>query len=91
MTSTESDRRAYLDGGLRPLECRECEVRVLVKKLSPEQTSIQWISSTASCPQIAVRASGGEHPAEVDTCPDLRGSIDRAIDEGRLPVPGVGR
>ena len=90
MTSTESDRREYLDGGLLPLECRDCGARVLVKKLSPEQTSIQWTTSTATCPEIAVRASGGEHPAEVDTCPNLRGSIDRAIGEGRLPVPGVG-
>ncbi|GAA2343127.1 hypothetical protein GCM10009854_19880 [Saccharopolyspora halophila] len=88
MTSTESDRREYLDGGLRPLSCRDCGVHVLVKKLSPEQTSIQWTGPATTCPEIAARAAGGEHPAEIDTCPRLRSSIHRAIDEGRIPVPG---
>lgn len=88
MTSTESDRREYLDGGLRPLSCRDCSVHVLVKKLSPEQTSIQWTGPTTRCPEIAARAADGEHPAEIDTCPRLRSSIDEAIGEGRLPVQG---
>ncbi|MFC7343384.1 hypothetical protein [Saccharopolyspora griseoalba] len=91
MTSTESDRREYLDGGLRPLACRTCGARVLVKKLSPEQTSIQWTGSTETCPEISERAAGGQHPALVDTCPNLRSSIERAIGEGELPVSEASR
>jgi hypothetical protein len=86
VTGTEDDRREYLGGGLRPLDCRTCGVRVQVKKLSPEQTSIQWTSPTENCPEIAARAADGEHPALVDTCPNLRGSIERAVGAGELPV-----
>lgn len=89
MTSTESDRRRYLDGGLQPLECRSCGVCVLVKKHSAEQTSIQWTAPTSSCPVIASRAASGDHPARVDTCPNLRSTIAHATDEGHLPITGV--
>ncbi|TDD05479.1 hypothetical protein E1181_15205 [Saccharopolyspora terrae] len=87
--STTADQRLYLEGGLRPLPCATCGVRVLVKKLSPEQTSIQWTTSTGDCPEIAARIAEGEHPALVDTCPRLRATIEHALREGVLEVPEI--
>ncbi|MEV4648287.1 hypothetical protein [Saccharopolyspora sp. NPDC049357] len=84
---TAADQRLYLEGGLRPLPCTTCGVRVLVKKLSPEQTSIQWTTSTDDCPEIAARIAEGDHPALVDTCPRLRATIEHALREGILEVP----
>jgi hypothetical protein len=80
--------REFLEGGLTPLDCRSCANRVLVKKTSPTQTSVQWISAPAtSCPEFAARVASGELSARIDTCPKLRASIELAITEGRLEVP----
>lgn len=86
---TAADQRLYLEGGLRPLPCATCGVRVLVKKLSPEQTSIQWTTSTGDCPEIAARIAEGAHPALVDTCPRLRATIEHALREGILEIPAT--
>lgn len=85
--STTADQQRYLEGGLRPLPCATCGARVLVKKHSPEQTSIQWATSTDECPEISARIAEGEHPALVDTCPRLRATIEHAISEGLIEVP----
>ncbi|GDY29135.1 hypothetical protein [Gandjariella thermophila] len=84
---TAADRRLYLEGGLRPLTCHGCGIEVLVKKLSPEHTSIQWTTGTDRCPEIAARVAAGEHPARVDTCARLRASIEHAVHEGLVEVP----
>jgi hypothetical protein len=84
--STAADRRLYLEGGLRPLACQTCGMEVLVKKLSPQHTSIQWTTGSEGCPEIAARSAAGEHPARVDTCGRLRDSIERAAREGLLEV-----
>jgi hypothetical protein len=83
----EADRREYLEGGLQPLACQTCGIRVLVKKLSPQHTSIQWTTSTEHCPEIAARTEAGEHPALVNACGRLRSTIEHAIREGLLEVP----
>jgi hypothetical protein len=80
--------RDFLEAGLAPLDCRGCANRVLVKKTSPTQTSVQWISDPAtSCPEFAARVSRGELTARIDTCPKLRDSIELAVAEGLLEVP----
>jgi hypothetical protein len=95
--ATQRDRERYLSAGLQPVDCRFCHVAVLVKKLGPEHTSVQWNSDAARrCAYFAdVRESGGE-PARERGCPRLADSIEHAVAEGILeavssaPSPGDG-
>ncbi|MDT5093550.1 MAG: hypothetical protein QOH60_2913 [Mycobacterium sp.] len=95
--ATQQDRDRYLNSGLQPVDCRFCHVSVLVKKLGPEHTSVQWNSeATQRCAYFAeVRESGGQ-PARSKSCPRLADSIEHAIAEGVLepastaPSPGDG-
>ena len=95
--ATERDRERYLNSGLQPVDCRFCHVSVLVKKLGPGHTSVQWNSgATQRCAYFAeVRESGGL-TARSRACPKLADSIDHAIAEGVLepvstaPLPGDG-
>ena len=95
--ATARDRERYLTSGLQPVDCRFCHVSVLVKKLGPEHTSVQWNSDAAQrCAYFAeVRESGGV-TARSRSCPKLADSIDHAIAEGILesvstaPAPGDG-
>jgi hypothetical protein len=95
--ATQRDRERYLSSGLQPVDCRFCHVSVLVKKLGPGHTSVQWNSDAAGrCAYFAeVRATGGE-TARSRSCPKLADSIDHAIAEGILeristaPPPGDG-
>lgn len=95
--ATQRDRDRYLTSGLQPVDCRFCHVSVLVKKLGPEHTTVQWNSDAAQrCAYFAeVRESGGV-PARSRACPRLADSIEHAIAEGILeavstaPSPGDG-
>jgi DNA-directed RNA polymerase subunit RPC12/RpoP len=74
------DRQESLHGGLAPVDCARCGVRVLVKKHSLQHTSVQWsASAVTSCPDLR----GG---ATTPTCLALRDSIDHAVKVGRLAV-----
>jgi hypothetical protein len=95
--ATQRDRERYLSAGLQPVDCRFCHVSVLVKKLGPEHTSVQWNSDAARrCAYFAdIRESGGD-PARERGCPRLADSIGHAVAEGILeaastaPAPGDG-
>ncbi|HEY7052885.1 MAG TPA: hypothetical protein VH496_12255 [Mycobacterium sp.] len=95
--ATARDRDRYLVSGLQPVDCRYCHVSVLVKKLGPEHTSVQWNSDASErCAYFAeVRESGGQ-TARSRSCPRLVDSIEHAIAEGVLermstaPSPGDG-
>jgi hypothetical protein len=95
--ATQRDRDRYLNSGLQPVDCRFCHVSVLVKKIGPEHTSVQWSAdATQRCAYFAeVREAGGQ-PARSKTCPRLSDSIEHAIAEGILepastaPSPGDG-
>jgi hypothetical protein len=95
--ATQRERERYLSWGLQPVDCRFCHVSVLVRKLGPGHTSVQWNSEAARrCAYFAeVRQAGGE-TARIRTCPKLADSIDHAIAEGILepvtsaPPPGDG-
>ncbi len=81
---TLADQRLYLTGGLQPVDCRHCGTRVLVKKNSPQHTSVQWLSDpAASCPEFAAAAAPS---ALVAGCARLRDSIAAAVREGALEV-----
>lgn len=95
--ATQRDRDRYLTSGLQPVDCRFCHVSVLVKKLGPGHTSVQWNSDASQrCAYFAeVREAGGQ-PARSRSCPRLADSIEHAIAEGILervskaPSPGDG-
>jgi hypothetical protein len=86
---TLAERRAYLEDGLAELCCARCGAEVRARKLSPQQTSVQWTTRAArECATFAEAAAGGRLAALVPTCPELRETIDRAVREGRLEVAG---
>lgn len=95
--ATRRDRERYLSTGLQPVDCRFCHVSVLVKKLGPGHTTVQWSAGAAQrCAYFAeVRESGGD-TARSRACPRLSDSIEHAIAEGILepvssaPSPGDG-
>jgi hypothetical protein len=79
-----TERREFLEGGLRPVECLDCGNRVLVKKNSLKHTSVQWTSDAArSCPEFA---ANGRATALIATCLKLRDSIEKAVLDGVLEV-----
>ncbi|WP_436491977.1 hypothetical protein [Actinokineospora sp. HUAS TT18] len=84
-----SERQEFLGGGMVPLECARCATKVLVKKTSARHTSVQWTSAPAdTCPEFAAAVADGTLSALVDTCWTLRESIEQAVRDGRLEVPG---
>ncbi|MGJ6121985.1 hypothetical protein QN239_05335 [Mycolicibacterium sp. Y3] len=95
--ATARDRERYLTSGLVSVDCRFCHVTVQVKKLGPEQTSVQWSSgATQRCAVFSeIRSTGGD-PARARSCPKLTDSIRHAVAEGCLeevssaPSPGDG-
>jgi hypothetical protein len=95
--ATQRDRERYVSSGLQPVDCRFCHVSVLVKKLGPGYTSVQWNSNaTQRCAYFTeVRDKGGD-TARSRACPKMADSIEHAIAEGILervssaPPPGDG-
>jgi hypothetical protein len=75
-----SERDEFLAGGMVPVGC-DCGNRVLVKKNSPQHTSVQWLSDTRGCSELS-----GARAALVPTCLRLRDSIEKAVREGTLEV-----
>jgi hypothetical protein len=83
LASPYDDRHA----GFRSHDCDRCGAAVLVAKFSPQHTSVQWSpASVHACAEFTARLAGGEQTALIDTCASLRGSIERAVSEGRLQV-----
>ena len=80
MTVRPDNRLA--DAPMSPVDCRTCGARVLVRKASWEQTSVQW---TAPARQrcLELNQSGGQR---LPLCPQLRTAIDAAVLSGDLPV-----
>lgn len=78
-----TDRDDQLHAGFRDVACRYCGVTVLVRKMSPKQTSVQWTTDTSDCPQLRAGADGT--PGE--GCAELRASVLAAVESGLVP-PG---
>lgn len=98
--ATEADQHEFLNSGLHPVACETCDTRVLVRKTSMRQTSIQWTTdASTSCREFAerraaLRAANGSSnghgrpaPMLMDTCRRLRSSIEQAVRDGLLEVP----
>jgi hypothetical protein len=84
MPGVATDER---DAGFRRIECDRCAAAVLVVKFSQQHTSVQWSpAATRSCAEFTARVATGEQTALIDGCASLRGSIDRALSQGRLEI-----
>jgi hypothetical protein len=70
--------------------CRQCGVRVLVRKNSLAHTEIQWTSDTSGCLELGRRPTPRILTSAVPTCARLRDSVEGAVREGRLPLPSEG-
>ncbi|MCV7103250.1 ferredoxin [Mycobacterium palustre] len=74
---------------MRPVTCRTCGARVLARKSSWNQTSVQWnADATARC---AERAEAGEMPLQAgrgvfQACSSLTESILDAVRQGELSI-----
>ena len=74
---------------MRPVACRNCGARVLARKSSWNQTSVQWnADATARC---AERAEADRMPAHAGggvflACSALSESITEAARHGDLPI-----
>lgn len=68
-----------------PVACRQCGARVLARKSSWAQTSIQWdAESTAAC--MERRAAGALSDTTVRPCSQVHESIRAAAESGELAV-----
>jgi hypothetical protein len=79
---TVRDKENYLCSRLAPVECQACGTRVLVRKNSVKQTSVQWTSRPSeTCPVF--RDAGDS--ATQDSCPRMQESIEHAVLVGDIP------
>lgn len=80
MTVRPDNRLA--DAPMRPVGCGTCGARVLVRKASWEETSVQW---SAAARQKCVDPHRHEGQA-LPLCPQLRSAIETAVLQGSVPV-----
>lgn len=69
------------------IRCGRCATRVLVRKNSLEQTSIQWLDEASRCTEFA-EAGDGVPTALRASCESLYETIRGAVRSGQLEVPG---
>ncbi|MFJ8542348.1 hypothetical protein ACIRFH_10095 [Streptomyces sp. NPDC093586] len=75
---------------MQPVECVTCGNQVLCEKFSVAHTSVQWTADAAvACAEFRDRVAAGGSSARIRTCRALRGSIDRAVEEGTLEIADV--
>jgi hypothetical protein len=68
---------------MAPVTCRHCAARVLVRKSSWNQTSVQWnADASARCSERTARGSRDVFLV----CLALRDSIVGAVRQGDLPI-----
>lgn len=74
------------DAPMMPVSCQTCGARVLARKSSWEQTSVQW--DTAAMAQCVgrVQSGAGLHRGMLLECPRLRESIEIEARRGSLPI-----
>jgi len=69
------------------VQCGECGAVVLAAKFSTQHTSVQWDAAAVSqCAEFARRRLAGELTPLIERCEAMRGSIEIAALDGRLPV-----
>ncbi len=67
--------------------CAECGAKVLAAKFSVQHTSVQWdAAAVRQCAEFARRTAIGDQTPLIERCTAMRGSIEVAALDGRLPV-----
>jgi len=89
LSSTAADQDRYLNRGYTTLSCASCATRVRVRKYSDEHTSVQWLTPTSGCPELAAHFALGQPSALVPSCEQLRRTIASAFEEGLIEVGNV--
>ena len=71
-----------------PVTCRECRARVLARKSSWNQTSVQWdAAASARCTERReAERLAGHHRGPFLACAALRDSIQVAVATGELAI-----
>lgn len=73
---------------MAPITCRECGARVLARKSSWNQTSVQWNANAAKrCIERGeAERLAGHHRGPFLACSALRDSIEGAVAAGELAI-----
>ena len=67
--------------------CAECGAVVRAAKFSVQHTSVQWdAAAVRRCAEFARRTAVGQQTPLIERCDAMRGSIEVAALDGRLPV-----
>ena len=87
LPETLEDRALYTQNLLEELTCLDCRARVMVRKNSEHQTSIQWTQqAVADCATFA-KLSQQEGGRSIHSgCPRLAASIEAAVREGAVSI-----
>ena len=81
---TLTERQEHLDGGLAAVRCARCGAEVRARKLSPQQTSVQWTGrAERSCTTLAAAAAPRPQPPPVATSPQHPHRQHPPVSEGR--------
>ncbi|WP_205718560.1 hypothetical protein [Actinomadura sp. WMMA1423] len=73
---------------MHPVSCRRCGTCVLVKKNSLAHTEIQWTTDTSACAELWRDHRPDVMHSVTPTCEAMRGSVEQAVRDGLVPVPG---
>ncbi|ABM13676.1 hypothetical protein [Mycolicibacterium vanbaalenii] len=89
MTVRPDNRLA--DAPMTPVTCGACGARVLARKSSWEQTSVQWDARARSkCLStqhlLREKCLAGDGGGVLPLCAELRVAIETAVRDGSLPV-----
>ena len=83
MTASRADNRLD-DAPMQPVRCRHCAARLLVRKSTPHQTSLQWTAEAVeACAELGTSPIPG--PA-LAGCSRLKESVEAEVDAGRLRI-----
>ncbi|MDI3388513.1 ferredoxin [Streptomyces sp. B-S-A8] len=81
------DNRLTDGAPMRPVSCGQCGSRVLVRKSSLQQTSVQWNSEALrGCTEHTAAMSGPAAPGALETCHALGATIRAAALNGTVEV-----
>ncbi|WP_037810748.1 MULTISPECIES: hypothetical protein [unclassified Amycolatopsis] len=83
MSEPRTDNRLD-DMPMQPLHCQHCEARLLVRKSTVHQTSLQWnAEAIEACAELGTSPMPG--PA-LAGCSRLKESLDAEVAAGRLRI-----
>lgn len=84
---TLADQRLYTSAHLTEVACLDCLAKVMVRKNSDHQTSIQWSDqSVRACPEFTRMTGTPDGRPLHHGCSRLAASIEAAARDGSIPI-----